>query len=197
MTTRNPQSHTQYSPNDHHISFGHRRNPETTQAWLIGGGIASLATAVFLIKDVGVPASNIHIFDPHSHPGGGIGEAGNAESGYILSGGHHISYHDACIQKLLSSVPCDRTGSKSLWDNIVSRRSQQDHHERPVNRLFVGGSSGPVPLKAENLGLDFHNRMELIKLLLEREDMLNDKSIADTFPVDFFSTKFWKTWSTT
>jgi oleate hydratase len=188
---------TNNSNNDHHVSNGHRRNPESTQAWVIGGGIASLATAVFLIKDAKVPASNIHIFDLHSHPGGGIGASGDVDTGYVLSSGQHISFHDACVERLLSLIPSGTDSTKTLWNDIVSLNDQKGHHERPVNRLFVDGPSGIKPLRAKNLGLDLHSRIELIKLMLEREEVLGDKSIADTFHADFFCTKFWKTWSTT
>lgn len=186
-----------HSHSDHHRAHDRRRSTESTQAWLVGGGIASLATAVFLIKDAKVPASNIHIFDIHSHPGGGIGVAGDADKGYVLSSGQHISFHDACVKKLLSLIPCPNDDSETLWDRIFSIDNQQDHHERPVNRLFYEGSTGPIPMSAKNLGLDLHSRIELIKLMLETEEMLSDRCIADSFHEDFFSTKFWKTWSTT
>lgn len=41
----------------------HVRQPELTDAYLIGGGIASLAAAVHLIQDAHLPASQIHILE--------------------------------------------------------------------------------------------------------------------------------------
>jgi oleate hydratase len=46
------------------------RDPESTQAWLVGSGIASLAAAVHLIRDARVPGGNIHILDRHAQTGG-------------------------------------------------------------------------------------------------------------------------------
>jgi oleate hydratase len=185
------------SSNDHHVSNGHCRNPESTQAWLIGGGIASLAAAVFLITDAKVPASNIHIFDLHSHAGGGIRVSGDATTGYVSNSRQHISFHDSCIERLLSLVPYGKESIRTLWSEIISVNNQQNHHERPVNRLLVEGAKGLKPLRAKSLGLDLHSQMELIKLMLDSKDMLYGKSIADTFHADFFATKFWLTWSTT
>ncbi|SDC78116.1 oleate hydratase [Williamwhitmania taraxaci] len=36
-------------------------NPKEAQIYLIGSGISSLASAVYLEKDAGVPGANIHI----------------------------------------------------------------------------------------------------------------------------------------
>ena len=38
-------------------------DPMTSQAWLVGGGIASMTAAVFLIRDAGMPPQNIHILE--------------------------------------------------------------------------------------------------------------------------------------
>jgi hypothetical protein len=46
------------------------KHPENTNAYLVGGGIASLAAAVHLIQDAHVPASQIHIIESSSVPGG-------------------------------------------------------------------------------------------------------------------------------
>jgi oleate hydratase len=63
------------------------RDPNDTQAWLIGSGIASLAAAVHLIRDPLLPAQIIHILDRHTATGGGIKSSGNAEKGYVLHTG--------------------------------------------------------------------------------------------------------------
>jgi len=38
-------------------------NPAGSDVYLVGSGIASLASAVYLIQDVGMPGSNIHILE--------------------------------------------------------------------------------------------------------------------------------------
>jgi myosin-crossreactive antigen len=38
-----------------------RRNPSQSHVYLVGSGIASLASAVYLERDAGVPGPNIHV----------------------------------------------------------------------------------------------------------------------------------------
>jgi myosin-crossreactive antigen len=47
----------------HSSQIGHLRQPELTNAYLIGGGIASLAAAVHLVHDACVPPSQVHILE--------------------------------------------------------------------------------------------------------------------------------------
>jgi oleate hydratase len=51
------------------------------KAYLVGGGIASLASAVYLIKEGGLSASNIRIFEAMSSVGGAIDRIGSPEKG--------------------------------------------------------------------------------------------------------------------
>ena len=56
-------------------------------AYLIGGGIGSLAAAAFLIRDGGMPGSQISIFEAGPVMGGSLDGAGDAERGYSMRGG--------------------------------------------------------------------------------------------------------------
>ena len=48
------------------------KNPTDINVYLIGSGIASLASAVYLIEDAGVPAANIHILEKSDIAGGAL-----------------------------------------------------------------------------------------------------------------------------
>ena len=51
----------------------HPRKPEgieNRRAYVVGGGIAGLATAAFLVDDAGMPGENITIYEQHSDVGG-------------------------------------------------------------------------------------------------------------------------------
>jgi oleate hydratase len=41
-------------------------NPKSSKVYLIGSGIAGLASAVYLEKDAGIPGGNIHILEKDS-----------------------------------------------------------------------------------------------------------------------------------
>ena len=56
------------------------------KAYMIGGGIGSLAAAAFMIRDGGVPGCNITIFEAMPLLGGSLDGGGSAEEGYTLRG---------------------------------------------------------------------------------------------------------------
>ena len=47
------------------------------KAYLVGGGIGSLSAAAFMIRDTGIPGSNVTIFEAMSVPGGSLDGGGN------------------------------------------------------------------------------------------------------------------------
>lgn len=91
------------------------RDPGTTQAWLVGSGIASLAAAVHLIKDAQMPGSNIHILDRHPKSGGGITSSGDSENGFLVRPGSSPYFHAECVENLLSLVPIVKNSDNLCW----------------------------------------------------------------------------------
>jgi len=47
-------------------------NARETRAYLVGGGIASLAAAAFLIRDGDYPGANIHVLEELPPAGGSL-----------------------------------------------------------------------------------------------------------------------------
>ncbi len=45
---------------------------ERRKAYIVGGGIAGLAAAAFLVDDAGMPGVNISILEKHSDVGGAV-----------------------------------------------------------------------------------------------------------------------------
>ncbi|WP_260328577.1 oleate hydratase [Streptomyces sp. Ag109_O5-1] len=63
--------------------------PQQSRAYFVGGGIASLAAAAFLIRDGGFPGQNIHILEELPVTGGSMdGRGGSA--GYVSRGGRML-----------------------------------------------------------------------------------------------------------
>jgi oleate hydratase len=61
------------------------------KAYLVGGGIGSLAAAAFMIRDGNFPGENISILEAALILGGSLDGAGNPEPGYSLRGGRHAA----------------------------------------------------------------------------------------------------------
>ncbi|KAJ9256821.1 hypothetical protein DTO207G8_2424 [Paecilomyces variotii] len=173
-----------------------RQDGEPIDIWIIGGGVASLAAAVFLIKDANVLPTHIHIFDVHSALGGGLTRYGDPEKGYVLHPGQTISYHDSCVEKLLLQVPSTHPGP-TPWDKQLVQKGEDRRHARRLTRAIAVGPSGPERLDSQRLGLNLQDRLGLIRIMLENEQALGGKRIWELFDGDFFNTKFWMIWSTT
>jgi oleate hydratase len=94
------------------------RDPKSTQAWLIGSGIASLTAAMHLIRDAQASGCNIHILDRHTETEGGIISSGDVESGLIFHPGSLL--YEQCVEHLLyvSLIPRAQGSEKCLLDTI-------------------------------------------------------------------------------
>ena len=55
-------------------------NPKNSKVYLTGSGIASLASAVYLVKDAGVPGENIFILEQDAILGGACDGSGDSET---------------------------------------------------------------------------------------------------------------------
>lgn len=75
------------------------------KAYLIGGGIASLAAAAFMIRDGNVPGQNIIILEALEKLGASLDGSGTPKTGYILRGGRMIERKYSCTFDLFPSVP--------------------------------------------------------------------------------------------
>lgn len=175
------------------------RDPRSTNAWLIGSGIASLAAAVHLIHDANVPGSHIHILDRQERTGGGITSSGDANTGFVINTGSLPYFHDECVENLLSLVPTQKGSSKSLLDSIRSDElSETSRRQETAHTRFLRNKGGKAEgSDAKRLYIGPYNRLQLMKILLEGETMLGRHRIQDYFSDDFFGTDFWTLWSTT
>lgn len=174
------------------------RDPNHTQAWLIGGGIASLSAAVYLVSEAQVPGPNIHLLDLHSGPGGGMTPREDPQRGCFIPFECHPHFHGSSLTKLLSLVPSKTNLQGTLLDDI--RRFETIERPQPqtaaLSRALKLGSSGPEIVETKSLSIGAKNRMNLVTIMLERETTLGSKSIEDIMDEDFFRTTFWMLWAT-
>ncbi|KAB8264329.1 oleate hydratase [Aspergillus pseudonomiae] len=174
-----------------------RRDPGNVQAWLIGGGIASLAAAAHLIIDAKVPAKNIHLLDEHKHAGGAMQSSGDAENGYLLRTACLPYFHDICVQDLLSYVPDPASPDRSIMDAVQASEKTEQFKPAAPTRLLENPATGPERVDDRQFHLGIKHRWDLIKLMVEGEKAVADKTIKDLFDGTFFNSKFWALWSTT
>ncbi len=160
------------------------------QTYLIGGGIASMAAAAFLIRDAGVDGSDITILEELGVMGGSLDGAGSSDTGYILRGGRMLESKYLCTFGLFASIPT-LDGTRTVTEEIQqwNRTMQTSSH----SRLFRDGRRQTAP----KFGLSELDILAIERLVLEPESLLGHTSISDQFRAGFFRTDFWFMWCTT
>ena len=163
------------------------------KAYLVGGGIGSLAAAAFMIRDGGMQGCNITIFETSPVTGGSLDGGGNAEDGYTLRGGRMLTTDNyECTWDLFKSIPSLEHAGQSVYDETIAFNEQHIPHSRARlvdrNRFKVDVSS---------MGFSMQDRLELLKLTEADEDTLGSSAITDWLSPEFFDTKFWYMWATT
>jgi oleate hydratase len=83
---------------------GKDRDRSTAKVYLVGGGIASLAAATFMIRDGDVPGHNISILEELDKLCGSLDSSGSSQNGYVLRGGRMLESKYLCTYELLSSL---------------------------------------------------------------------------------------------
>jgi hypothetical protein len=112
-------------------------DPLTANVWMVGGGVASMAAAAFLIRDAGLPGVNIHILETLDVPGGSLdGAESPVQPGYVTRGGRMLDDEAyRCLWNLLEGIPDRDDPSKSARQVIVdfNRRVKTQAHARLIN----------------------------------------------------------------
>lgn len=168
-------------------------NNANRKAYLVGGGIASLSAAVFLIQDGHVPGQNIHILEESHITGGSLDGAGNAESGFVIRGGRMFDEEQyQATYNLLARVPALNDPTITAYDEMraFNREIKTNAQARLIDK---DGNKVDVT----HMGFDNADRLALAKLMAVGEKSLGTARIEDVFPPHFFETNFWYMWATT
>ena len=163
------------------------------RAYLIGGGIGSLAAAAFMIRDGKLPGGNISILEAAPLMGGSLDGAGEPEAGYSMRGGRMLTTDNyECTWDLYKSIPSLQNAGKTVFDETVEFN---DAHKSNSMARLVDRRRAKVPVTS--MGFSMHDRIELLKLSQASEDTLAASCITDWLSPGFFETEFWYMWSTT
>jgi oleate hydratase len=163
------------------------------KAYLIGGGIGSLAAAAFMIRDGEFSGKSISILDANPVMGGSLDGSGNSEHGYSMRGGRMLTTDNyECTWDLFKSIPSLTERDKSVFDETVEFNDKFRSHSmaRLVDRRLA-----KVPVTS--MGFSMRDRIELLRLIETTEQDLGSSCITDKLSPGFFDTQFWYMWATT
>lgn len=167
-----------------------RNVQDDAKVYLVGGGIASMAAAAFLIRDAGLKGCNITILEESAQMGGSLDANGTPETGYVMRGGRMLESKYLCTWDLFSSIPTlddQQTVTQEIfaWNETMKTASR--------SRLVRDGRA----IHAPAFGLSEKHILSIEMLELEQEFLLGTNTIADVLDPSFFKTDFWFMWCST
>lgn len=172
-----------------------KKDYSNKQVYFIGGGLASLAGATYLVRDCDFPGENIHILEGMNIIGGSNDGAGNPIDGFVARGGRMLNeetYENTW--KLLSTIPSLEHEGMSVRDEIIEFDNANPTHAnaRLINKYGVVQD-------VMSMGFDNEDRKALLKLIITPEEKIDKIRICDWFASTphFFETNFWYMWQTT
>jgi oleate hydratase len=161
------------------------------KAHIVGGGFGGLAAAVYLIRDTGVSGKDITIYDADDRLGGAFKLAGSAATGYILPSGALLDAHFRCAFDLLATIPSADDPTISVKNDFFAFNARYPFRDR----AHIIDRNGRI-VHSPHFGLTVRDRLDLVRLALTPEAMLDGRRIDEFFRPDFFTTEFWFLWTT-
>ncbi|MGT2933272.1 oleate hydratase [Streptococcus catagoni] len=183
-----------YYTNGNFEAFARPRKPkgvENKSAYIVGAGLAGLATAVFLIRDGQMSGENIHILEELSLSGGSLDGANNPQLGFVTRGGREMENHFECMWDMYRSIPSLEIPDASYLDEFYWL-DKDDPNSSNCRLIHKRGN------RVDDDGqftLGSHSN-ELVKLVMQTEESLGRKTIEDVFSEEFFESNFWAYWAT-
>ena len=180
--------------NGNYEAFAHPRKPadaDKKSAHIVGGGLAGLATAVFLVRDAQVPGRQIHIYAELPIPGGSLDGDNRPNVGFVIRGGREMENHFETMWDMYRSIPSLEIEGASYLDEFYWL-DQDDPNSSNTRLIYKRGQRVPTDGKYE---LD-DKAMELVKLVMTPESKLGRQTLEDFFTPDFFESNFWSYWAT-
>ena len=184
-----------YRSNGNFEAFGRPLKPEGVdgrKAYFVGAGLASLAGAVFLVRDAQLPGSQITIFEELTLPGGSADGILDEHKGFIIRGGREMEAHFETLWDLFKSIPSLDTPDATVLDEMYWL-NKTDPSTNPVRAIQ---NRGEHIEHMPDLTLTPKAVQEILTLALTREEDLDDKRIDEFFGEEFFASNFWLYWAT-
>ncbi len=184
-----------YYSKGNYEAFARPRKPagvDEKSAYLVGGGLASLAAAAFLIRDGQMKGERITILEASKIGGGALDGAGNAQTGWLIRGGREMEAHFECLWDLYRSIPSLEMEGASVLDEFYWLNKDDPNYSLQRATVEQGKDAGT----GKDFTLTGKARREIIELVLALPEQLYEKRINDVFSKDFFASNFWLYWRT-
>ncbi|KAL4807880.1 streptococcal 67 kDa myosin-cross-reactive antigen like family-domain-containing protein [Aspergillus unguis] len=138
---------------------------KNVHAYILGSGIQSLTTAVHLLQEAHLPASQIHVIETLPIAGGLTENHGSAEEGYDFRAGVRPRLNGPAIDKFLSLVPSASDPSRTLRDEVLEHAESLNVKPGQTQVKFLKRKRNGVALVDRmRISLGVRDRLELFGL---------------------------------
>jgi oleate hydratase len=177
-----------------------------SKLYIVGGGLAGLAAAVYAIQDANIPGQNIHILEELKVAGGALDSKGGtrnvpyaARGARLLDPEAHRAYRAwlARIPSLADQQAMEKiVGDGEAPKNYKVKKTLSDelddfwatHKLDSITRL-VGKDQRRID--HFKFGLSIGDKWDLLVLISSPEDKYHNKRIDEYFQPSFFKSNFW------
>lgn len=160
---------------------------EKKHAIVIGSGIAGLAAACYLVRDAKMPGENITVYEARSVSGGSCDGMFIPGKGYVISGGREMDDHFECMWDLFKDIPSCDDKNVSILD-AYKRLNEADPN---YSNCRVSHKRGQDAGFNNKFNMSNKAQMEVLKVMLMKDDDLYGKPIDDFFTDETFNSNFW------
>lgn len=184
-----------YYSNGNYEAFAHPRKPagvEEKSAYIVGGGLAGLAAACFLVRDGQMPGTHIHILEEMTLAGGACDGIEDADRGFVIRGGREMENHFECLWDLFRSIPSLEHEGVSVLDEYYWLNKDDPNY----SLLRATEHQGQDAHTDGKFALDNESVLGLLKLFMTPDEALYGKRITEVLPASFFQSNFWLYWRT-
>lgn len=151
-------------------------------AYITGGGISALASALYLVRDCGMMPANVHIFTT------GTPNTGSERTGYICRRGKLINTKDSLnFFDLVSDVSSLDIPDLTVCDEILNI-----YRSTPISRSITLIDKDNNVTDISKLRLSRQHAHAITSLIEAKENTLGAVPLCDVLPQDFFLSSFWK-----
>lgn len=161
-------------------------------AWIVGGGIAGLSAAFFLIRDGHMPASNITVLEELDIEGGALDGVGNVEEGYLVRGGRQMEIAYQNFWDVFSEIPALELPEPFTVLDEFRIVNDVDKNWSKARLLEKQGAIKDF----STMELSKGQQWEMVKLLLARKEDLDDITVEEWFSEGFLNSNFYTLWRT-
>ncbi len=165
---------------------------EKRRAFIVGSGIAGLAAAFYLIRDGGMPGTNITILDEAGVAGGSLDGSGDAETGYLVRGGREMCFTYENFWDLFQDIPALELPERY---SVLDEYRLVNDNDKTHSKARLMHRQGRIK-DFSTFGLSRPQQLELTRLLLMRKEKLDDVTVGQFFSKGFLETNFWAFWQT-